>query len=110
MAAILEREPPPLSSLQPLATPVLERIVHTCLAKDPDDRWQTARDLLRELQWFAESDAEPADVRATVRGLAGDASISALMIVALGTVAALAYLAGARTPRPSRQPPFVLIG
>ena len=54
MAAILEREPPPLSSVQPLATPVLERIVHTCLAKDPDERWQTARDLLRELQWFAE--------------------------------------------------------
>ena len=57
MAAILEREPPPLSSLQPLATPALERLVATCLAKDPDDRWQTARDLLRELQWLADSDA-----------------------------------------------------
>ena len=57
MAAILEREPPPLSSLQPLATPALERMVSTCLAKDPDERWQTARDLLRELQWFAEPDA-----------------------------------------------------
>jgi hypothetical protein len=35
MAAILEREPPPLSSLQPLAPPALERLVATCLAKDP---------------------------------------------------------------------------
>ena len=57
MAAILEREPPPLSSLQPLATPALDRLVGTCLAKDPDDRWQTARDLVRELRWLADSDA-----------------------------------------------------
>jgi serine/threonine protein kinase len=57
MAAILEREAPPLSSLQPLATPALERLVATCLAKDPDERWQTARDLLRELQWLAGPDA-----------------------------------------------------
>ena len=102
MAAILEREPPPLSSVQPLATPVLERIVHTCLAKDPDERWQTARDLLRELQWFAEADAEPADVRATASRPGRRRIISALMIVALGTVASLAYLVGART---QAQPP-----
>jgi eukaryotic-like serine/threonine-protein kinase len=56
MAAILEREPPLLSSVQPLATPALDRLVGTCLAKDPDDRWQTARDLLRELQWLADPD------------------------------------------------------
>ena len=59
MAAILEREPPTLSSLQPLATPALDRLVATCLAKDPDDRWQTARDLMRELRWLADSDAAP---------------------------------------------------
>ncbi|MBI3493116.1 MAG: protein kinase [Acidobacteria bacterium] len=64
MAAILEREPPPLSTLQPLAIPVLDRIVRTCLAKDPDDRWQTARDLLRELQWLAERDAGADEARA----------------------------------------------
>jgi Tol biopolymer transport system component/predicted Ser/Thr protein kinase len=57
MAAILEREPPLLSSFQPLATPALDRLVGTCLAKDPDDRWQTARDLVRELRWLADSDA-----------------------------------------------------
>jgi len=57
MVAILEREPPPLSSLQPLVTPALDRLVRTCLAKDPDDRWQTARDLVRELEWLARPDA-----------------------------------------------------
>ena len=35
----------------------LERIVKTCLAKDPDDRWQSARDLLRELQWLSDDGA-----------------------------------------------------
>ena len=51
VAAILEREPAPLATRQPLAPPALDRVVATCLAKDPDDRWQTARDLLRELTW-----------------------------------------------------------
>ncbi len=50
MAAILERDPPRLSSVQPLAPAGLEHIVCTCLAKDPEDRWQTARDMLRELR------------------------------------------------------------
>ena len=55
IAKILETDPPPMSSLQPLAPPALERVVKTCLAKDPDDRWQTARDLSRELKWASES-------------------------------------------------------
>jgi serine/threonine protein kinase len=50
IAAIVERDPTPLSSVQPLAPPSLDRIVATCLAKDPDDRWQTASDLMRALQ------------------------------------------------------------
>ena len=94
MVAILEREPPPLSSLQPRATPALERIVRTCLAKDPDDRWQTARDLMRELQWLAESDAEAVDAPATVRQPRRRWTVPALTIVTLGAVAAGAYLAG----------------
>jgi eukaryotic-like serine/threonine-protein kinase len=55
IAAILEHEPAPISSLAGIAPMSLERIVKVCLAKDPDDRWQTARDLHRELKWFAES-------------------------------------------------------
>src|SRR5215470_9156931 len=54
IAAILEREPPLVSSLQPMAPAAFDRTVKTCLAKDADERWQTARDLARELTWIAE--------------------------------------------------------
>ena len=52
IAAILERHPPAASELQSLSPPSLDRLVMKCLAKDPEDRWQTARDLLDELRWI----------------------------------------------------------
>jgi serine/threonine protein kinase len=55
VAAILEREPAPLATLQPLAPPALARVVKQCLAKDPEDRWQSARDLRAELAWIGET-------------------------------------------------------
>jgi hypothetical protein len=58
MSAIATAEPPPLSSAQPAAPGALNHVVKTCLAKDPQDRWQTARDLLAELKWIAEARAE----------------------------------------------------
>jgi predicted Ser/Thr protein kinase len=54
-AAILTHEPPPITKIQPLAPPALERVVRRCLAKDPDERWQTTRDLTSELKWIAEA-------------------------------------------------------
>jgi serine/threonine protein kinase len=51
IAAILEHDPCPVSSLQPLTPPALERLVRKCLAKDPDARWQSASDLADELRW-----------------------------------------------------------
>jgi eukaryotic-like serine/threonine-protein kinase len=53
IAAILKEQPRPISELAPMAPPALQRIVSQCLAKDPDDRWQTAGDLKRELKWIA---------------------------------------------------------
>jgi eukaryotic-like serine/threonine-protein kinase len=54
IAKILETDPPPMSSLQPMTPPSLDRVVKTCLAKDPDDRWHAAKDLCDELKWIAE--------------------------------------------------------
>ena len=55
MAAIVAAEPPALSSLQPRVPASLERLIRRCLAKDPEDRWQTARDMAAELRWIAEA-------------------------------------------------------
>jgi hypothetical protein len=55
MAAIVTAEPPALSSLHPQAPAPLEHVIRRCLAKDPDDRWQTARDLAAELRWIVEA-------------------------------------------------------
>jgi serine/threonine protein kinase len=54
IAKILETDPPPISSLQPMTPPALDRVIKTCLAKDPDERWQGASDLCRELKWISE--------------------------------------------------------
>src|SRR5262245_14930310 len=54
IAAILERQPPTMSTLQPLTPPLLDHIVRRCLAKDPDERWQSAADLMRDLKWVVE--------------------------------------------------------
>jgi Tol biopolymer transport system component len=54
IGAILKDNPPPISSLRPMTPPALDRVVKRCLAKDPEDRWQTARDLEMELKWIAE--------------------------------------------------------
>ena len=51
-------DPPPISSLQPMTPPALDRVVKRCLAKEPDDRWQTASDLMHELKWIAEGGSQ----------------------------------------------------
>ncbi|MGH9510337.1 MAG: protein kinase domain-containing protein, partial [Terriglobales bacterium] len=67
IAAILSSEPAPMAQLQPLTPPALDRVVKACLAKDPDQRIQTAHDVLLELKWIAEAGSE-AGVPAPVAG------------------------------------------
>ena len=52
IAAILTSEPPPASTLRDVSPLALDRAIRTCLAKDPDQRWQSAADLGRELEWI----------------------------------------------------------
>jgi serine/threonine protein kinase len=89
IAAVMTTAPPPVSTLQPMASPALDRAVRKCLAKSPDDRWQNAGDLLSELQWIAETGSEagvPAPVQAKRRSrervawLA--ACVSAILLIA----------------------------
>src|SRR6202011_351907 len=67
MSAILTSEPPLISSLQRMSPVSLDRLVRTCLAKDPDDRWQTARDVELQLSAIAEGVSAPQVVAASSR-------------------------------------------
>jgi eukaryotic-like serine/threonine-protein kinase len=53
VAAILEKDPQPMASLQPLTPAAVEHVVLRCLMKDPEERWQSSRDLSRELKWIS---------------------------------------------------------
>src|ERR1700690_2005770 len=53
--SILEKVPEPSSAGQPLAPPMLDRVVRPCLAKDPADRIQSAHDVALDLSWVVES-------------------------------------------------------
>jgi eukaryotic-like serine/threonine-protein kinase len=68
VAAILASEPPAISTVQPMSPPALQQVVKSCLAKDPEDRFQTVHDLKLQLKWIAEASssqlAAPAQVRA----------------------------------------------
>jgi eukaryotic-like serine/threonine-protein kinase len=91
IAAILKEQPRPISELQPMAPPALERVVKTCLEKDPDERWQNAGDLKRELGWIASAGSQagiPAPVVAKRKVLDRAIWIAAGALLAL----AAAYL------------------
>jgi Tol biopolymer transport system component/predicted Ser/Thr protein kinase len=55
MAKILETDPPPMTALTPMTPPALDHIVKRCLAKDPDERWQSAKDICEQLKWISDS-------------------------------------------------------
>jgi serine/threonine protein kinase len=67
-SAILEKEPAPISSMKPMTPQSLDHIVRRCLAKDPDERWQSARDLALELKSLSQTDS------ATERAAPGSSS------------------------------------
>ena len=58
IGAIMTSDPPAISQLQAMSPPALDHVVKTCLAKEPDGRWQSASDVMRELQWIAEGGSE----------------------------------------------------
>ena len=63
ISSILRDEPSLLSQVQPLAPPVLDHVVKKCLAKDPDERWQSAYDVASELKWIADASSQSVTAR-----------------------------------------------
>ena len=90
-SAILEKDPAPIRQLQPLTPPAFERVVSTCLQKNPEERFQSARDIRLELQWIAENpiaETKPGQAPAANRSLS-------LLPWALAGALAIATSAGA---------------
>jgi Tol biopolymer transport system component len=95
ISAILRDEPRPIGQVVPASPPALDRVVRTCLAKDPEERWQSAGDLRRELRWIAEGSqagsvaAAPAAVasaRRSGRAARIAAALAALAAIGLGVL------------------------
>lgn len=67
IAAIVSSTPTPVSEIAPLTPPALDHVIRKCLAKDPEDRWQSIHDVADQLQWIGEAGSkagEPAPVLA----------------------------------------------
>jgi serine/threonine protein kinase len=98
-SAVLEKEPAPLTTFKPFTPPALDHAIRSCLAKDPDDRWQIARDLSHELKWIGEtgSQAGAPAVAGRSRGTAQIAwALAAVLLTALGLLS-VAYLKSKET-------------
>ncbi len=96
LGAILKDEPPPVSVAQPMTPPALDHLVRTCLAKDPDARYQTAHDVWLQLRWIAEGGSTvgvPAPVasrrRSRERLAWATAAVLGAIALAAGVVAVL---------------------
>ena len=106
IAAILTAEPPSITQLQPLAPLVLERVVKKCLAKDPDDRWQSAGDLASELKWMAEGGSQTgaqAPLIARPKTRERWAWVAAAVFALLAVISSLLYFQNRDQHRPSLQ-------
>jgi Tol biopolymer transport system component len=95
IGAILHTDPPSMALKQPVTPPALDRIVKRCLAKDPDERWQTARDLIFALRGI---ETEASTDRGSPRVASGRSSrerlawVTAILATALAVVVATLYL------------------
>jgi len=89
ISAIMKDDPPVVSSLQRTSPLALDRVIRQCLAKDPDERWQTVRDLVRELRWISESSSQvaPAPVFVTPRKWKFGAAFLAMAVLAVAFAA-----------------------
>ena len=99
ISAIMRDDPKPISAVAPMTPAPLDRLVRTCLAKDPEERWQSAHDVASELRWIekAGADAEfPAP--AVARRRSRERIWQAVAAAALAVAAVLAWRSGMRRP------------
>jgi Tol biopolymer transport system component/predicted Ser/Thr protein kinase len=103
ISSIMKEDPAPVSVVAPMTPPALDRVVKTCLAKDPEDRFQTAHDVKLQLQWIAEMGSAagvPAPVVARRKNRERVAWIAFALAAAATALLAVGYIR--RAPKPER--------
>ena len=122
-SAILEKEAAPISTIKPMTPPALDHAVKKCLAKTPDERWQSASDLASELKWIGESGSSVATSlpmsgrlrkRERLAWIAAGLGIMTAVIVSFGAIyfsrpAAQAYSIRSFIPAPENAS-FLFVG
>lgn len=109
-SAIIEQNPPPLRNADPTIPPALDRVVEKCLEKNPEDRWQSARDLADELRWIGGSEGGAAAVPSTKATHRQRLPVVAAALAGALLFAAIGFLAG-RARRSAQTPaPTILFG
>jgi len=103
-SSILEQEPVPIVSIKPLTPSALERAIRRCLAKDPEDRWQTARDIAIELKWIADSGSSAGTGALTRKAgvTSREATLAIALVLAICAAIALGILYKERPPTDAR--------
>jgi Tol biopolymer transport system component len=93
IAAIMNTQTAPISKIQPSLPPTLDPLVRGCLNRDPSERWQTAHDVLKQLQWIqGSSSAIPVPAARTGRSLSAIWIAVVLLVLIGGAAAALRFL------------------
>ena len=95
IASVLADARPRAAAAQPTVPRALDRLITSCLARDPEERPQHAADLLRELTWIREDQANPAAPESHVTRGPGWA-VHAAWLAALVAVATIAWTTAAR--------------
>ena len=105
IAAILKQDPTAIAPSQPMASLGLERVVRKCLAKDPEERWQSASDLATKLTWLAQTNSPAGRAQAQKvlpeHGRKGEWrawTVAGIMLVAAISVGAAKWI-GRESPR-----------
>jgi serine/threonine protein kinase len=105
ISSIMSSQPPSVSKMQMLAPTELDHLVARCLAKDPEDRWQSARDVMLQLSWIAEAPTSSSSQAITSKS-SRERLVSALagvaLVVLLGAIAMI--VVARRAPATAAEP------
>jgi len=101
IAAIMERPAPSIGAVAP---PALERVLKRCLEKDPENRWQNARDLKAELEWIAQA---PSDVSTPPSSTGRRQLLPWIVVAGLAVLATIASWIAYRSTRRAELKPLV---